>query len=60
MIQLNVENYCHNCHAFSPRCARIYANNICVDTLVQCERKEVCSNLKRYIEQQIDRKEDRT
>ena len=53
MISLDVENYCHNCHAFEPRCARIYANNVCVDTLVQCERKEVCSNLKTYIEQQM-------
>lgn len=58
MISLDIQDYCHNCRDFEPRCTKIYADNICVDTLVQCERKEVCSTIKTYIEQQITRKED--
>lgn len=57
MISLDVENYCQNCPDFKPRCTRIYADNVCIDTLVQCERKDVCSNIKTYIEQQMARKE---
>ena len=58
MISLDVENYCQNCPDFEPRCAKIYSDNICIDTLVRCERKEICANLKTYLEQQTNKKED--
>ena len=59
MISLDVENYCQNCPDFEPCCAKIYSDNICIDTLVRCALKEICANLKTYIEQQMARKEDK-
>lgn len=60
MISLDVENYCHNCSEFEPDCQTIkYMSDgkIIVDTLVKCEHKDRCRNIKTYIEQQLVRKE---
>ena len=57
MISLDVENYCHDCPDFDPICDKLYAGNAPYLTLVSCENKDRCKNLKKYIEQQITRKE---
>lgn len=60
MISLDIENYCHNCSEFEPDCKTIIYmadGKIIVDTLVTCEHKDRCRNIKTYIEQQLARKE---
>ena len=57
MIALQVENYCQNCPDFEPYCNRLYSLDDHVETLVQCVRKDRCKEIKKYIEQQMARKE---
>lgn len=59
MIALDVENYCHECGDFDPVCDKLYADNNCVTALVTCVNRARCANLKRYIEEQVARKEKR-
>lgn len=57
MISLDVENYCHECPKFEPECTKFYYGVDNCTTLISCESKGVCANLKQYIEQQLARKE---
>jgi hypothetical protein len=56
MISLQVENYCQNCPDFEPYCNRLYSLQS-VETLVQCAHKDLCKEIKAYIEGQMARKE---
>ena len=58
MISLDVENYCHECSKFEPECTKLYCGDGNCITLISCENKGVCANIKLYIEQQMAKKED--
>ena len=59
MIRIDVEDYCHSCCDFSPDVippARSFSDNMAVkqtDTIVQCEHRKRCANIKRYLDQQM-------
>ena len=53
MISLDVENYCHECSKF-------YYGDGHWTTLISCENKGVCENIKLYIEQQMAKKENKS
>ena len=57
MISLDVENYCHECAKFEPECTKVYYGGGDCTTLISCENKGVCENIKLYIEQQMAKKE---
>jgi hypothetical protein len=58
MIRVDVEEYCNSCLDFSPdvtRAVRMFSDNTHVtqtDTIIQCEYRKRCANIKRYLEQQ--------
>lgn len=58
MIRINVEEYCHQCLDFTPEVVgptKIYAGNeeiVLSDTIIQCEYRKRCANIKRYLEHQ--------
>lgn len=60
MISLDVENYCHECPKFEPECANFYYGDGKCTTLISCENKGVCANIKLYIEQQMAKKENKS
>lgn len=57
MISLDIENYCHECSRFEPVANKLYADGEAIMMMVSCQNKNLCANLKQYIEQQIARKE---
>ena len=52
MIELDVEEYCHRCSDFNPVLTRLYAGGKIHTTYIQCENKERCSNIKRFLEKE--------
>lgn len=58
MIRVEVEGYCQSCLDFSPdvikpqRAMLPDCELFFTDTIIQCEHKKRCSNIKRYLEQQ--------
>lgn len=58
MISLDIQDYCHDCPKFEPECTKLYYGDGNCTTLISCENKGVCANIKLYIEQQLARKED--
>jgi hypothetical protein len=56
-IRLEVEGYCQTCMDFSPdvihpqRIRTADGDVTFGDTIVQCEHKRRCANIKRYLEQ---------
>lgn len=59
MIRVDVENYCQSCLDFQSdvvRPIRAYREGngeaYWTDTIVQCEHRKRCANIKRYLEQQ--------
>lgn len=59
MIRLDVENYCNSCMDFVPdviKPNRLFNPDTFEwylgDTVVQCEHRKRCANIKRYLEQQ--------
>lgn len=57
MIELKVEDYCHNCLDFSADVKhpdRLYAGDeVCMtfgNTVVRCEYAKRCASIKRYLE----------
>ena len=50
MIKLAIEDYCHNCNNFKPEITvgRWYDGG--TDTVILCEHKDVCDNIKWHIE----------
>lgn len=63
MIKLDIQPYCQNCLNFeadveSPE--RAYAGSDIVyqtDTIVRCERRKYCENMKRYLEREMEKEE---
>lgn len=59
MIQLNVEEYYHQCLDFSPnaigprRIETLDGELVLGDTIVQCEHRKRCAGIKRYLDQQM-------
>jgi hypothetical protein len=57
-IRLEVENYCNACLEFVPDVVKpqrtILPDGACTftDTIVMCEHRKRCNNIKRYLEQQ--------
>lgn len=57
-IKLKVEGYCQGCMDFSADVTRpertrdLEGNLIFTDTIVQCEYRNRCLNIKRYLEKQ--------
>lgn len=56
MISLQVENYCQDCSKFEPECSKYCADNN-TNTLIFCVNRDLCANLKQYIEEKIARRE---
>ena len=58
MIRIEVEGYCHACLDFSPDITKPQREELpgggysFTDTIIQCEHKKRCANIKRYLEQQ--------
>lgn len=54
MIQVKVEEFCHDCPVFSPETEKLewYANNIPykTNTIIKCKRERECSMIKEYLE----------
>ena len=63
MIKLDIQPYCQNCLNFeadveSPK--RAYAGSDIAyqtDTIVRCERRKYCENIKRYLEREMGKEE---
>ena len=61
MIRLDVEKYCEQCLDFNPditypsRSGKDYGDLVLSDTIVRCENRKRCANIKRYLEQQYKR-----
>lgn len=59
MIRLEVEEYCQDCMDFRayvtpPQRIRLPNDEITLgDTIIQCEYRKRCMNLKRYLERQM-------
>lgn len=61
MIVLEVEDYCdEGCLAFKPDVTeptKTYSWNgevtSCTDTIIRCERRNICRQLKRYLEKRV-------
>lgn len=49
MIELNVEEYCHNCPNFEPVINRLFADNKCQGTVIICRDKFTCNSIKSYL-----------
>lgn len=60
MIRLEVEDYCQNCLIFDPDVlhpTQMFAEGVVAaqtDTIVRCERRECCENLKKYLQREFD------
>jgi len=52
MISLNVESYCDECAEFEPVCQKLFADLKTIATIVECEHRSLCANLKKHIEQE--------
>lgn len=61
MIKLDIEEYCQECHAFKPDVIRqelyYYGAQVPSDTVVMCERRNLCKSLVRYLEKRLKSKE---
>lgn len=57
MIELKVQDRCHNCKYFKPK-AMIYTRRNDVNTVIVCKRKGLCENLYTDLEERYsdDRK----
>lgn len=59
MIKIDVEGYCQQCLDFTPDVVaptKAYSEGNVVfqsDTLIRCEHRKRCANIKRYLEQQM-------
>lgn len=62
MIKIDVEGYCQQCLDFTPDVVapvKAYSSDgsgdsvIQTDTLIRCEHRKRCANIKRYLEQQM-------
>ena len=49
MINLNVNDYCHNCPEFEPKVDKLYAFNETATTFIYCEHKELCDRIHDYL-----------
>lgn len=58
MIRVEVQDYCQSCPEFEPdveRSTQIYADFKVVgqtDTVIRCEHRTRCENIKRYIDKE--------
>ena len=57
MISLDIEKYCHECPKFEPECTKLYYDGGKCTTLISCENKGVCENIKLYIERQMTKEQ---
>lgn len=53
MISLDIADYCHECHKFEPECIKLHSVDGNCITLISCENKEICANIKLYIEKHM-------
>lgn len=66
MIKLDIQPYCQNCLNFEadvepPKRAYAGSDIVCqTDTIVRCERRKYCENMKRYLEREreMEKKND--
>lgn len=49
MIELKVEEYCHDCPEFEADCCKVYANGHIERTMVKCANAAKCSRIRRYL-----------
>lgn len=64
MIELKVEEYCHNCGAFQPE-KRVQEYHVPTDdgerytienkVWIECARKNLCAGLVRYLKKEIEK-----
>ena len=65
MIRLEIADYCNNCQEFEPE---VYSQALCgVDndgilneyheTIIRCERRRLCEDIKNYLEKQTKEKD---
>ena len=65
-IELEVQPYCENCLVFEPdveRPTKAYTNFdevlILSDTIVRCKRRNTCAGIKRYLEREMKKGEEK-
>ena len=66
MIKIEVEGYCQNCLNFQPdviRPERLRMGNdgtpTSGDTIVRCEYRQRCAGIKRYLEHQMKKEQEK-
>jgi t-SNARE complex subunit (syntaxin) len=62
VIRLRIEEYCNECPNFEPAIKKRIFKDDCgdiydVNTVINCENREVCRLLKSYLQRQINEKE---
>lgn len=53
MIKLKVEDYCHDCPMFEAHVTTYTGRTVdglCGNVVINCEYKNACDNIKRYLE----------
>lgn len=53
MIELRVDEYCHNCDKFEPVKVDLSFNKNDRRVMVICEHAHLCKNIRRYLEEKM-------
>lgn len=60
MIRLEIADYCNNCQEFKPEVYGQALYGICNeyrDTVIRCEHRRLCEDIKNYLEKQTKEKD---
>lgn len=49
MISLNVKPYCNDCMHFEAVTASLYADGAVISRVIECEHREKCNSIERYL-----------
>lgn len=70
MIKLNIEPFCENCPYFEPDVEKAEIRSlfnsmenesidfIYRDTIIRCEKRSICENIKNYLKTRLDNEEN--
>lgn len=58
MINLNVEEYCHECERFSPKVNTFYADGRVFTHVIECAYSLDCRRIRLFIEKKLKEKEN--
>ena len=56
MIELRVEDYCHDCPDFEPDCCKVYANGKIERVMVRCAYANRCRRITERLEKAVEDK----